>query len=195
MLTIISGPYIAGESHSTCDKYVKEAKNAPQIHVLKTEELPTKSTRWELEDIVFTEANTRWVHHLHVDALVIIVRIANSNVHRLLVDNGSAVDIIYLDAYKRMRLTESELSPTTSLLYGFIRDNVIPKGMVKLAMTVGEHPRVWTIVAKFLMVDYSSVVNWIIGRPLLKALKAITLIYHLTMKFPTAEGTRQLHGN
>ena len=61
------------------------------------------------------------MHHPYVNALVITAKVANSNVHRMLVDNGSIVDIIYLDAYKRMGLIESELGPTTLPLYGFIR--------------------------------------------------------------------------
>ena len=72
--------------------------------------------------------------------MVIIARMANSNVHRMLVDNGSTVNIIYLDAYKRTGLTEGELNLTTSHLYGFIRDHVIPKGTIKLTVIVGEHP-------------------------------------------------------
>ena len=84
---------------------MKEARIPPQIHVLKTEERPTKNARQELEDIVFTKADARWVNHPHVDALVITARVANSNVHRLLVDDGNTVDIIYLDAYKWMSLT------------------------------------------------------------------------------------------
>ena len=43
-----------------------------------------------------------------------------------MVDDGSAVDILYLDTYKRMGLTENELSPTTSPLCGFTGDHVIP---------------------------------------------------------------------
>ena len=54
---------------------------------------PTKQARREFEDIVFREADTRWVHHLHANALVITARVANSNVHRLMVDDGSVVDI------------------------------------------------------------------------------------------------------
>ena len=57
----------------------------------------------------------------------------------MLVDNGSAVDIIYLNAYKKMRLTERKLSPTTSPLYGFTGDHVIPKGIIKFVVTMGEH--------------------------------------------------------
>ena len=37
--------------------------------------------------------------------------------------------------------------------------------------------------------------NVIIGGPLLKALKAATLIYHFTMKFPTVEGTGEVRGD
>ena len=64
----------------------------------------------------------------------------NSNVHRMLVDDSNAIDIIYLNAYNKIGLTTNELSPTTYLLYGFTKDHVIPKGTVKLAVMVGEHP-------------------------------------------------------
>ena len=99
------GTYIAGESRSACDRYAKEMRTPPQIHVLRTEERLIKNARRELKDIVFIEADSRWVHHSHADALVITARVANSNVHRLLVDDGNTVDIIYLDAYKKMGLT------------------------------------------------------------------------------------------
>ena len=45
------------------------------------------------------------------------------------------------------------------------------------------------------MVDVPSAINGIIGRPFLKALKAATSIYHLTMKFPTAEGTGEVRSD
>ena len=70
------------------------------------------------------------MNHPHADALVINIRVANNNVHRMLVDDDSVVDIIYLNAYKRMGLIESKLSPTTSLLYKFTRDHMIPRGTV-----------------------------------------------------------------
>ena len=92
----------------------------------RNEERPTKNVWQELEDIIFIEAYAMLVHHPHADALVITARVANNNVHQLILDDDSIVDILYLDAYKRMRLTENELSPTTSPLYGFSGDHVIP---------------------------------------------------------------------
>ena len=101
----------------------------------------------------------------------------------MLVEDGSVLDIIYLDTYKRMGLIKSELSPMISPIYGFAIDHVIPKGTIKLEVTVGEHPRVSTVMTEFLMVDCPSAVNGIIERLLLKALNAVTSMYCLTMKF------------
>ena len=72
---------------------------------------------------------------------MITAHIANSNVHWLMVDNRSVVDILYLDGYKRVGLTKDNLIPTTSLLYGFIGNHIIPKGRTKLTVTLGELPR------------------------------------------------------
>ena len=111
-----------------------------------------------------------------------------------MVDDGSVVDILYLNAYKRMGLTNDNLHPNSSLLYGFTRDYVIAKGVAKLTITVGDHPRTSTILANFLVVDAMSVINGIMGRLLLKALKVVTSIYHLSMKFLTTKGTREVRG-
>jgi hypothetical protein len=36
------------------------------------------------------------------DVLVVIVTIANHTIHRILVDNGSSVDILYWPAFQQM---------------------------------------------------------------------------------------------
>ena len=77
----------------------------------------------------------------------------------------------------------------------FTGDHVIPKRVVKLTIIVVEHPRTSTVLANFLVVDALSAINVIIRRPFLKALKVATSIYHLTMKFSTAEGTGEVRGN
>ena len=111
-----------------------------------------------------------------------------------MVDDGNAMDILYLDAYKRMRLVENALSLPTSSLYRFTMDHIIPKGTTKLAVTVGEYPWTSTIIVDFLVVDCLLAINGIIVRSLLKALKVVTSIYHLTMKFPTIKGTCEVRG-
>ena len=69
-----------------------------------------------------------------------------------MVDNGSTIDILYVNASKRMGLAESDLNPTTSPLYGFTGDHVVPKGTVKLTVMMGEHPQTSTVITNFLIV-------------------------------------------
>ena len=119
----------------------------------KTNVHSRKGITKEPKDIVFTEANAKWVQHPHIDALVITIRIANSIVHRMLVDNGSTDNILFWDAYQKIGLTQADLSLMTSPLYGFIGDHLIPRGTIKLAVTLGEHPRVSIVVIEFLAID------------------------------------------
>ena len=53
---------------------------------------------------IFTKTDASWVHHPHEDALVIPVKVANSLVHRMLVDSGSVVNILYWNAYQKTGL-------------------------------------------------------------------------------------------
>ena len=75
------------------EKYVKEDKAPPPMQIHKIEERPTKHAGRKLEDIIFTEANAKWVHYTYADAFVITARMVNNNVHRLMVDDGSTLDI------------------------------------------------------------------------------------------------------
>ena len=56
------------------------------------------------DDIIFTKANASWVHNPHEDALVNTVKIANSLIHRLLVDSGSIVNTLYWCVYQKTGL-------------------------------------------------------------------------------------------
>ena len=49
--------------------------------------------------ITFTNEDTERVHHPHDDAIVITLPIADYTTRRLLVDNGSLVDILYYPAF------------------------------------------------------------------------------------------------
>ena len=71
---------------------------------------------------------------------------------------------------------------------------MIPRGTIKLVVTLGEHPRVSTTVTEFLAIDCPLAFNGVISRLLLRALKAVTSIHYLKMKFPMAIGIGQVQG-
>ena len=143
---------------------------------------PAKQYREERDDIIFSEKDTHHVRHPHCDALVIKAMIANNNVHRILVDNESSIDIMYYQAFETMGLKVSDLKPSPNLIYGFIRDSVIPLEVILLPMTMGEYPRQSYVMVDFQVIDQPSAFNIVLRRPSLRELRAITSIHHLLMK-------------
>ena len=68
----------------------------------------------------------------HDDALVVMLRIGGYDVRRVLVDQGSAVEIMYHDLYNGLNLKSEDLTAYESPLVSFERKTVIPKGQIRL---------------------------------------------------------------
>ena len=117
---------------------------------------------------------------------------ANNKVHKILVDNGSSVDILYYQAFQKMGLKVSNIKPSSNPVYGFTGDSITPVGVISLPMTMGDYPRQSYVMADFLVIDQPSAFNAVLGRPSLRALKVITSIYHLLMKFPIPNSVGQV---
>ena len=64
----------------------------------------------------------------HDDALVITLQIRDYDVKRVMVDQGSAAEIMYLDLYKELNLKAEDLTPYSSPLVSFEGKIIIPKG-------------------------------------------------------------------
>ena len=114
---------------------------------------------------------------------------------RVLVDNGSLADIMYMMAYQQLRLDPKRLRSFNSPLVSFSGDKIYSRGIITLSVTTRTHPAQVTIQVDFLVVDCPSSYNVILGRPTLNRLKAITSTYCLKMKFPTQNGVGQICGD
>ena len=68
----------------------------------------------------------------HDDALVVTLKIGGYDVRRVLVDQGSAVEIMYPDLYKGLNLKPEDLMAYESPLVSFEVKTVIPKGQIRL---------------------------------------------------------------
>ncbi|XP_074362555.1 uncharacterized protein LOC141702841 [Apium graveolens] len=79
-------------------------------------------------DITFREADARWVHHPHNDALVISPQIGTKNVYRAFMDNGSSTNILYYNTYKKMGLPDRDMSVEDSWVYGFSGEGDVQVG-------------------------------------------------------------------
>ena len=147
----------------------------------------------ESPTIGFSEEDARRLHHPHDDALVVSIRIEEYNMHRVLINNGSLIDILYYSAFQQMGISKEQLVPTKAPLVGFEGTRVLPLGAVTLSVMVGDYPQQITKNVTFLVVDCSFTYNAILGRPTLNSWKAVTSTYHLMIKFPTDYGVGELH--
>ena len=111
----------------------------------------------------FLEEDARGAKQPHDDPLVIMILIEGFNTRRVLVDNGSSANIIYLSAFQQLKLDQRRLRPFDSPLVSFSGDKVYPKGIVTLAMTAGSYPFQVTNRHNFLVMDSPSSYNMIIG--------------------------------
>ena len=98
---IIRGTTTTGSSRKAQKTYLRMVQN-----VQLTGSVP-KIARREIPVIGFLEEDTRRLHHLHDDALVVSVWVGDYNVHRMLVDNGSSVDILYYPAFQQMGINRA----------------------------------------------------------------------------------------
>ena len=146
--------------------------------------LPPLNQRKTNQDMYFLEEDARGIKQPHDDPLVIMIMIEGFNTRRVLVDNGSSADIIYLSAFQQLKMDPKRLCPFESPLINFSGENVYPRGIVTLTNTAGSYPLQVTNKHNFLVVDSPSSYNVIIGRPTLNHWKAATSTYCLKVKFP-----------
>ncbi|KAL8098061.1 hypothetical protein AgCh_030993 [Apium graveolens] len=131
----------------------------------------------------------------HQDALVITTRVGNNTVKKMLVDNGSSVDVLYHHAFSRMDIGDRRLENSRTPLHGFTGNEVHVVGTINMPVLFGSPPcQIWKMV-KFHVISASSSFNAILGRTTITALRAITSISHLKMKFPTDFGVGEMIGD
>ena len=69
---------------------------------------------------------------------MVTIRIGGYDVKRVLVDQGSEVEIMYLDLYKGLNLKPKDLEIYDSPLMGFNGRMVVPRGMIRLPIQAGD---------------------------------------------------------
>ena len=157
-----------GESSSARKAHLRSIRSAKMGEIQAVSKLP-----WLDTTITFSNSDLEGCQHPHDDPLVIHAIVANTTVHRVLIDNGSSADIIFASAFDKMGIGREKLEPVSTHLRGFSGEKVLPLGLIQLVLTLGEPPCQETTTARFLIVDAPSAYNMLLGRPSLNAVKAI----------------------
>ena len=141
--------------------------------------------------ISFPPINPTRVITPHYDALVLTVGINSFDVHRVLVDPGSAVDLLHLPAFKQMRVPLDHLSSVGRVLSEF---NGATTLIVRdIAFPVRAGPVTQQVL--FSVVEDLGPYNAILGRAWLHAMKAVPSTYHQTIIYLTASRQVDLQGS
>ncbi|XP_050267437.1 uncharacterized protein LOC126712227 [Quercus robur] len=141
--------------------------------------------------IGFTEEDKQGTIQPHDDALVVTLRIGGYDVKRVLVDQGSAVEVMYPDLYKGLNLKQEDLLPYDSPLVSFEGKIVIPKGMIRLPIQTDLD----VVEVDFIVVDAYSPYTAIVARPWLHALGAMLSTLHQKVKYPSGGQIKEIIGN
>ncbi|XP_050258877.1 uncharacterized protein LOC126703854 [Quercus robur] len=126
----------------------------------------------------------------HDDALLITLRIGDYDVNRVMVDGGSAAEVMYPDLYKGLGLKLEDLMPYNSPLISFDGKLVIAKGMIRLPIQTG--PEI--VEVNFIVVDTYSPYTAIVDKPWLHTLGAVASSLHQKMKFPPGDQVLEICG-
>ena len=127
----------------------------------------------------------------HDDALVVTLRIGGYDVKWVLVDQGSAIEIMYPDLYKGLNLKFEDLMAYASPLISFEGKTVIPKGQIRLPIQTDSE----VVEVDFIVVDSYSPYTAIVARPWLHALGAVSSTLHQKVKYPSEGIVKEILGN
>ncbi|XP_019198276.1 PREDICTED: uncharacterized protein LOC109192140 [Ipomoea nil] len=163
--------------------YVGEVVGAPH----------EKRTRREL--ITFTDDDLPDGPLPHRDALVIRLELKDIIVHRVLVDTGSSVNVMYYDTFTQLGLSRKQLSQVRTPLSGFTGDSIETEGSITLEVQISTPPHIKTWEVEFVVVKISCAHNIILGRPVLEDARCVISMEHLCLKFPTPTGVGVARGD
>jgi hypothetical protein len=127
--------------------------------------------------------------------MVINCSVAGWDLHKVLVDNGSQADIIFLHAFDRMGISHSLLKPSDNLLYGFGGKGTFPVGKIELPLSFGVAPNARSEQVTFDIVDMVYPYNTIMGRGSINKFEAAIHRLYLCMKIPGPLGAIAVYDN
>ncbi|XP_060972387.1 uncharacterized protein LOC133038303 [Cannabis sativa] len=179
---ITGGSKVSGVTQSAAKKHARQA-NWTKGETSRTSSLPEQT-------ISFTTSESTRLLNPHHDALVISLYIANYLTKRILVDNGSSANILFLSALREMGIDESKIVRKTTVLIGFSGEQKNTSGEIELPV----YAEGVNLCTRFLAIDSPSAYNVILGRPWIHEMEAVPSTYHQALRFPTKWGPKEIRG-
>jgi hypothetical protein len=181
-------PIIGGSSSEPANK--KQKKEAQRRVQHAGVQGPFIKSKWSHVPITFSQEDLQLKDNPHTDTMVISCVIKGFLVHNVLVDIGSATDIIFAKAFRQMQEQDA-----THPLCGFEGRQIVALGKITMPITSGYVYKTRTKQVVFDIVDMDYPYNAIIGRGTPNAFEAILHPAYLCIKIPSDQGPIAVHGS
>uniref|UniRef100_A0A2N9IBY4 RNA-directed DNA polymerase n=1 Tax=Fagus sylvatica TaxID=28930 RepID=A0A2N9IBY4_FAGSY len=184
-----------GHSYDRLKSDLKKAQHLREVFQIHEGSVMSKKPRMDYpeneQQIFFSDEDLRDVQTPHDDPLVIKLRIGDSDVKRVLVDQGSCSEIMYPDLFHGLGLKQTDLQPYDAPLVGFSGESIRPMGRI----TLNVHTGPISLETEFVVIDVPSPYTAIMGRRWLHRLKAVPSSFHQKLRFPTDFGIMEIKGD
>jgi hypothetical protein len=124
--TTLVFPITSGSSSEPANKKQKKEAQRRVQHVRV--QGPFIKSKWSHIPIIFSQEDLQLKDYSHNDAMVISCAIKGFLVHNILVDTGSAADIIFAKAFRQMREQDDKIHDATHPLCGFRGKHIMALG-------------------------------------------------------------------
>jgi len=97
----------------------------------------SRHTKRSIPYIIFTNPNLKSIDTRQDDLMVIAIEVANCEIRKTLVDQGSSVHVLYWKTFKTMGLDKDSIIPLDEQIVGFSGEFVDTRGYVDLYTKFG----------------------------------------------------------
>jgi hypothetical protein len=134
--------------------------------------------------ITFSSQDVNLTSFLHTDAMIIIVHIDRWDVTKILINNGSLAEILFLATFDKMGFDRKQLKQPSKPPYGFGGKRIDPVEAITLPVSFGTPKNARTKYITFDVVDMPYPYNAIFERDLLNTFEAALHSAYLCLKVP-----------
>jgi hypothetical protein len=127
--------------------------------------------------------------------MVINCRVTGWDLHKVLIDNGSQADIIFLHAFDCMDISHNLLKSADNPLYGFGGKGTFPIGKIELPLSFGTAPNARSEQVTFDILDMVYPYNAIMGRGSINKFEAAIHGLYLCIKVLGPQGVITIYGD
>jgi hypothetical protein len=123
-------------------------------------------------------------------------QVGGYKLHKVLMDGGSSINILYYDTFRRMNLSEKQLQPSSTIFHGIVPGkSAQPIGRIYLEVAFGTMDNYRSEILAFEVVKFKSPYHALFGRPVYAKFMARPCYIYLKLKMPGPKGNIAVHGD